>query len=139
MSLERLKADPRTAWVILGLMMVASLLFALWAADGVYFTDDELYWLGSSPNTTFERAFDPHSGHLIAVSRLLYRGIFETIGTAYLPFRLLSLGVGRSWAEDADIFDIMVFLPPARCRLEGPDPIRVHLEVDDHITPHDLG
>ncbi len=92
MSLERLKADPRTAWLILGLMMVASLLFTLWAADGVYFTDDELYWLGSSPNTTFERAFDPHSGHLIAVSRLVYRGIFETVGTAYLPFRLLSLG-----------------------------------------------
>ena len=91
-AIGRLGRDPRTAWVVLGLMMAGSLVFTLWAADGVYFTDDELYWLGSSPNTTFERAFDPHSGHLIAVSRLLYRGIFETLGTGYLPFRLLSLG-----------------------------------------------
>ncbi len=92
MTLERLRQDPRTAWVVLGLMMLGSLVYTLWAADGVYFTDDELYWLGSSPATTFERAFDPHSGHLIAVSRLLYRAIFETLGTGYLPFRLLSLG-----------------------------------------------
>jgi hypothetical protein len=90
--LERLRADPRTPWGLLALMMFASLAYCLWAAEGVYFTDDELYWLGSSPNTTLERAFDPHSGHLIAVSRLLYRGIFETLGSGYLPFRLLSLG-----------------------------------------------
>ena len=77
---------------MLGLMMLGSLAYCLWAADGVYFTDDELYWLGSSPRTTFERAFDPHSGHLIAVSRLLYRAVFETVGTGYLTFRLLSLG-----------------------------------------------
>ena len=91
MTVQRLRADPRTPWGLLGLMMLASLAYTLWAADGVYFTDDELYWLGSSPNTSFERAFDPHSGHLIAVPRLLYRGIFETLGTGYLPFRLLSL------------------------------------------------
>ena len=92
MTRSRLWADPRTAWALLGLMMLSSLAYTLWAADGVYFTDDELYWLGSSPGITFEGAFDPHSGHLIAVSRLLYAFIFETLGAVYLPFRLLSLG-----------------------------------------------
>lgn len=72
--------------------MVGSLIYSLWASQGVFFTSDELFWLGASPDLGLREAFEPHSGHLIAVPRLLYRGILEAFGGGYLPFRLLSLG-----------------------------------------------
>ena len=45
-----------------------------------------------TPNLDLSDALEPHNGHLIVVSRLLYKFILGTIGTDYLTFRLLGVG-----------------------------------------------
>lgn len=56
------------------------------------FWGDELSLMLTSPHLSLRDAVQPHEGHLVVVTRIVYKGMFEAFGTAYLPFRLLTLG-----------------------------------------------
>ena len=46
-----------------------------------------------TPDLDLGGAFEPHVGHLILTTRLVYKVIFSTLGVGYLPFQLLTVGV----------------------------------------------
>jgi hypothetical protein len=83
--------DPRLAWVLLGLAMLASLGICLYVTRGTTFSGDEMTWVAFAPGMDLHQALEPHSGHLVLVSHLLYKYVLETIGNDYLTFRLLTL------------------------------------------------
>ncbi len=85
------RADSRIAVALLGLATLVSLFYCLWVTRGTTFSGDEFTWIAFSPDTNFKVALEPHSGHLVLVSHLLYKLILETIGSDYLTFRLLTL------------------------------------------------
>ena len=92
--LERIiedRLDPRLAWAALGGAMLVSLAVCLYATRGTTFSGDEMTWVAFSPDTNLRVALEPHSGHLVLVSHLLYKLILETIGGNYLTFRVLTL------------------------------------------------
>lgn len=86
------RLDPRIPWVLLGLGMLVSLVYCLWVTRGTSFSGDEMTWLSISPGMDLEGALTPHSGHLVLIPHAIYKFVFETIGTDYLTFRLLTLG-----------------------------------------------
>jgi len=83
--------DPRLAWAVLGLAMLGSLAVCIYVTRGTTFSADELTWVAFSPDMDLKVALEPHSGHLVLVSHLVYKFLLETIGTGYLVFRLLTL------------------------------------------------
>ncbi|MCB0828655.1 MAG: hypothetical protein KDB62_07610 [Solirubrobacterales bacterium] len=85
------KADPRLVFGLLGLATLASLVYCLWATRGSTFSGDELTWVTLSPQMDLGQALEPHSGHLVLVSHLLYAWILDTLGSNYVIFRLLTL------------------------------------------------
>ena len=58
---------------------------------GQSYSSDELVWLSQSPHLDLGGALDPYNGHLLLVTRLVYKAILETFGAGDLPFRLLTL------------------------------------------------
>ncbi len=82
--------DERFAWAWLAAAMAVALATILWMGRGTTFGADELSWLIQSPALTLEGALHPHDGHLILISRLVYKAMLEAFGTSYLPFRLLA-------------------------------------------------
>ena len=85
------RADPRIAFGLLGLATLASLVYCLYLTRGTTFSGDEMVWVAFSPSMDFKVALEPHSGHLVLVSHLLYKFVLETLGSSYLIFRLLTL------------------------------------------------
>ncbi|MBK5232547.1 MAG: hypothetical protein JJE13_06165 [Thermoleophilia bacterium] len=85
------RANPRIAAALLGFAMLVSLVYCLWATRGTTFSGDEMTWVAFSPSMDLKVAFEPHSGHLVVISHLLYKFVLETIGTNYVVFRLLTL------------------------------------------------
>ena len=67
-------------------------LVILWLGRGATYSIDEIFWFMDSPHLGVSGALQPHVGHLVLTSRLVYKLIFETLGTGYLPFRLLAVG-----------------------------------------------
>ena len=86
------RAGSRLALIVLGLAMLVSLVYCLWVTRGTSFSGDELTWLSISPDLDLKGALTPHSGHLVLIPHTVYKVAFETIGTDYLTFRLLTLG-----------------------------------------------
>lgn len=85
------RPGPRLAFGLLGLATLASLVYCLFVTRGTTFSGDELAWVALSPGMGLKEALEPHSGHLVLVSHLLYKFILETVGSSYLIFRLLTL------------------------------------------------
>ena len=84
--------EERVAFAALALAMVVSAATLLWLNRGTIFSRDELVWVVASPHLGVDGALQPHGGHLILTSRLVYKLILETLGSGYLPFRLLATG-----------------------------------------------
>jgi hypothetical protein len=88
-------------WAALALAMAAASALILWAGRGTSFVSDELLYYGrlvELPDrfTVFDSAnaeyfLAPFSGHLQAVGKLVYEGIFATTGTDYVVFRVVAL------------------------------------------------
>ena len=81
----------RVGWLIFAAVAAAASALILWLGRGATFSLDELIWLMETPDLGLGDAFEPHNGHLVATTRLLYKVILETVGTDYLTFRLLTL------------------------------------------------
>jgi hypothetical protein len=82
--------DRVCTWV-LGVAMAASVALILYLNRGSTFYFDELRWFTDTANVGAGDLFDPHNGHLIAVTRLAYKVILETLGAEYVAFRLLAV------------------------------------------------
>lgn len=90
-QLSRLRRDPRSAPAVLGLAMICSAVAVLYLGRGVTFSGDEAIWVASTPGLDLHTVFQPHGGHLLATTRLVYWPILEMFGIGYLPFRILAL------------------------------------------------
>lgn len=76
----------------LGFAMAISAGAILYLNRGTTFSYDEVAWVVGSPDLGLDDAAEPHAGHLVLTSRLIYKFVLETLGPGYLPFRLLSAG-----------------------------------------------
>jgi hypothetical protein len=88
---NRFLEDPRNPVRVLGAAMVLAAVLILLLGRGVGFTGDEAVFVAEAPNLGLRQILDPHGGHLLATTRVVYRAILEVNGMDYLPFRLLSL------------------------------------------------
>jgi hypothetical protein len=79
-------------WAILGAAMVAAAGLILYLNRGTTFFLDELVWVYQSPGLGNPGdVVEPHNGHLIATTRLVYKAILETFGAEYVVFRVLAV------------------------------------------------
>jgi hypothetical protein len=101
----------RASRLSLGLAMLGSGIAILWLNRGTTFWVDEIAWVLQSPELGFEDALRPHEGHLVFVTRLVYKASLELFGTAYLPMRLL--GLAALWATVVGVFAFAVRRVPA--------------------------
>ncbi|HSJ16866.1 MAG TPA: hypothetical protein VK920_02085 [Solirubrobacterales bacterium] len=82
----------RLCWLILGVAMALAAGLILYLNRGTTFFLDELAWVYESLVLGgIDDVLEPHNGHLIATSRLVYKAILETIGAEYVAFRLLGV------------------------------------------------
>jgi hypothetical protein len=82
----------RLCWVVLAVAMATAAALILNLNRGTTFYFDELTWLYQSPGLdTPGEVLEPHNGHLIATTRLVFKAILETVGTEYVALRLLAV------------------------------------------------
>jgi hypothetical protein len=86
-----LVVTDRLCWAVLGVAMAAAAALIPYQSRGTTFNFDELHWVYDGPDFDAELVLEPYAGSLIATNRLVYQAILETLGTGYLPFRLLGL------------------------------------------------
>ena len=87
-----LAVTDRLCWVILAVAMATAAALILYLNRGTTFYFDELTWLYQSPGLdTPGEVLEPHNGHLIATTRLVFKAILETVGVEYVAFRLLAM------------------------------------------------
>jgi hypothetical protein len=72
--------------------MAVATAIILWLGRGMTFSGDELTWMLESPHLDLDGALQPHEGHLLLTTHVVYKLFFELFGVAYLPFRLLTVG-----------------------------------------------
>jgi len=86
-----LAVTDRLCWLALAAGMAVAAGLILYLNRGTTFYVDEIAWLYETPGLGAGEVLDPHNGHLIAVTRLVFKAILETVGTEYLAFRLLGV------------------------------------------------
>ena len=82
---------PDASVLVLAAAAAAAAILIVWLGRDTTFTWDELAWIMEYPGIALGDALEPHNGHLIATSRLVYAGLIEVFGPGYVPFRFLSL------------------------------------------------
>lgn len=87
-GLERLE---RMSWKLFAAAAVAATALILWLGRGRSFSADELIWFMQAPDFDPSSALEPHVGHLILTTRLVYEAIYSTVGVDYLTFRVLTM------------------------------------------------
>lgn len=97
MTLRRLRAagDLRLAWVLLLAAMAASATWMMLAGAGLVFVHDDIFYYMQfvaqgwdiEPAGGVEYFLAPSNGHLQILGKVLYRGLFETVGANYAVFR----------------------------------------------------
>jgi len=88
-----LVVTDRLCWFVLGAAMVAAAGLILYLNRGTIFYADELAWVFLTPDLGPSDVIEPHNGHLIATTRLVYKAILETVGPEYAAFRVLAVAV----------------------------------------------
>jgi hypothetical protein len=88
---QGLAVTDRFCWALLGMAMVVAAALILYLDRGTTFFADELTFVYETPSLGAGDVLDPHNGHLIATTRLVYKAILETIGADYVAFRVLAL------------------------------------------------
>ena len=72
--------------------IVASILVLHLNRDGNFYFD-EWIWFGGAGHADASTLFRADNGHLVLVPRLIYEGVLSTLGSDYLPFRLVNLSL----------------------------------------------
>lgn len=92
--------DERTlAWILLALAMSVSATWLMIAGKDLTFSGDEIFYYGRlvdhdglvSVTGGLEYFFAPHNGHLVLLGKLMYRGLFLTVGSDYTAFRAVEV------------------------------------------------
>jgi hypothetical protein len=84
--------SDRVCWWLLGVAMAVAAGLILYLNRGTTFFLDELAWVYDSPNLSGAGdVLEPHNGHLIATSRLVYKAILEVFGAEYVVFRVVAV------------------------------------------------
>jgi hypothetical protein len=83
----------RWAWGVFAAAAVAATVLILWFGRDATLSADEMTWFMQTPNLDLHGVLEPHIGHLILTTRLVYAAIFSMIGASYLPFQLLTIAV----------------------------------------------
>ena len=87
-----LELTDRVCWIVLAAAMGVAAALILYLNRGTVFYFDELTWLYESPGMdTPGEVLKPHGGHLIATTRLVFKGILETVGLEYAAFRVIAM------------------------------------------------
>jgi hypothetical protein len=60
--------------------MAISGVLILWLGRGTTFWGDELAWMLESPHLSLNGALQPHNGHLVLTTHLVYKVLFESFG-----------------------------------------------------------
>lgn len=94
------KLDERLlAWILLGLAMCVSAVWLMTAGKDLTFSGDDIFYyarLVTDNGVThqaggLEYFLAPHNGHLQLVGKLIYRGLFDTVGANYTVFRAMEV------------------------------------------------
>ncbi|HET9164274.1 MAG TPA: hypothetical protein VFN89_12630 [Solirubrobacterales bacterium] len=93
-------ADERLlAWILLGVAMCISATWLMIAGKDLTFSGDDIFYYARLivDNGAVHQAggieyfFIPHNGHLQLLGKLLYRGLFVTVGADYTVFRAIEV------------------------------------------------
>jgi hypothetical protein len=78
--------------MILAAAMGIAAALILYLNRGTVFYLDELTWLYETPGMdTPGEVLQPHGGHLVATTRLVFKAILETVGLEYAVFRIVAV------------------------------------------------
>jgi hypothetical protein len=99
--MERIRnVDERLlAWVLLGVAMCISATWLMIAGKDLTFSGDDIFYYARLITDNgavhqaggFEYFFIPHNGHLQILGKLIYRGLFLTVGADYTVFRAMEV------------------------------------------------
>jgi hypothetical protein len=100
--MERIRAidEGRLAWILLGVAMCISATWLMIAGKDLTFSGDEIFYYGrlvtdngvvTAGNGGLEYFLAPHNGHLVLLGKLIYRGLFLTVGADYAVFRAVEV------------------------------------------------
>jgi hypothetical protein len=87
------------AWILLGVAMCISATWLMIAGKDLTFSGDDIFYYARLivDNGAVHQAggieyfFIPHNGHLQLLGKLLYRGLFVTVGANYTVFRAIEV------------------------------------------------
>jgi hypothetical protein len=91
--------ERRLAWILLGVAMCISATWLMIAGKDLTFSGDDIFYYGRlvdhdglvSVTGGLEYFFAPHNGHMQILGKLLYRGLFLTVGVDYTVFRVVEI------------------------------------------------
>jgi hypothetical protein len=90
----RRAGETRVAYAVLGLAFLASAVLILAWGTGQTFINDEWNYLVVYRGFALETLFAPQNGHLIVLPRLIYKGLFATVGTSsHFAYQAVSVAV----------------------------------------------
>jgi hypothetical protein len=80
----------RAGWLLFAALAALATALLFWAGRDTAYSPDELAWFMHSPDLGLDGALQPHAGHLILSTRIVYKLVFEAVGVDYFWFRLLT-------------------------------------------------
>lgn len=92
--------ERRVAWFLLGIAMAISATWLMVAGKDMTFSGDDIFYYArlvtdsgvTEQSGGLEYFFAPHNSHLQILPKLMYRGLFLTIGADYTVFRAIEVG-----------------------------------------------
>lgn len=87
------------AWILLAMAMSISATWLMIAGKDLTFSGDDIFYYGRlvdhdglvTVTGGLEYFFAPHNGHLQILGKLIYRGLFLTVGANYTIFRVMEI------------------------------------------------
>jgi len=73
--------------------MAIAAAILLYLGRGSVYSTDELAWVIEAPDLDFRDAITPHNGHLLLMTKLIYKVVLELFGSGYLAFRILTVAL----------------------------------------------
>jgi hypothetical protein len=99
MDRNRTLDERLLAWILLALAMCVSAVWLMTAGKDLTFSGDDIFYYArlvtengvTHQGSGLEYFLAPHNGHLQLVGKLIYRGLFETVGADYTVFRAIEV------------------------------------------------
>jgi hypothetical protein len=92
-------SESQLAWLLLAVAMCISATWLMIAGKELTFSGDDIFYYARlvdfdgavAASGGLEYFFAPHNGHLQILGKLIYRGLFLTVGSDYTVFRAMEL------------------------------------------------